>query len=393
MKTYEQERDSFIEEYGDLIDEYNTETGTILEDELSDAFKNIQIKRPKISPSSFFREVKAVLRNMQGQYDDLDIPSFVQNSLSGDGKNQSLLQSYFDDVKYVYENLPDGELEFTEANREAILNSNLKMVISTAKRYRNRGLSLEDLIGAGNVGLCVAWDRYKPERNTLRSKILEELEESPDELSREYIIALLSPLVKYGDIKEKFEKNFKTQRVYTKAEVLKWIKSNVKKAKFSSVAALWIRAYILQELNSNSRIVKKPKSEIDKDLELTGSYIKESVVSLDPLIDDDESKNNVISKVHVSSVDDTEDNIDEHEDMISFKIELNKLLEGVNNRDRRILFKSFGIGLPRSMEPREIADSEDLSVARVSQIIQDCITKMKKNAEGKSMQDLLKYLR
>lgn len=393
MKTYEQERNSFIEEYGDLIDEYNTETGTILEDELSDAFKNIQIKRPKISPSSFFREVKAVLRNMQGQYDDLDIPSFVQNTLSGDGKNQSLLQSYFDDVKYVYENLPDGELEFTEANREAILNSNLKMVISTAKRYRNRGLSLEDLIGAGNVGLCVAWDRYKPERNTLRSKILEELEESPDELSREYIIALLSPLVKYGDIKEKFEKNFKTQRVYTKAEVLKWIKSNVKKAKFSSVAALWIRAYILQELNSNSRIVKKPKSEIDKDLELTGSYIKENVVSLDPLIDDDESKNNVISKVHVSSVDDTEDNIDEHEDMISFKIELNKLLEGVNNRDRRILFKSFGIGLPRSMEPREIADSEDLSVARVSQIIQDCITKMKKNAEGKSMQDLLKYLR
>ena len=393
MKTYEQERDSFIEEYGDLIDEYNTETGTILEDELSDAFKNIQIKRPKISPSSFFREVKVVLRNMQGQYDDLDIPSFVQNTLSGDGKNQSLLQSYFDDVKYVYENLPDGELEFTEANREAILNSNLKMVISTAKRYRNRGLSLEDLIGAGNVGLCVAWDRYKPERNTLRSKILEELEESPDELSREYIITLLSPLVKYGDIKEKFEKNFKTQRVYTKAEVLKWIKSNVKKAKFSSVAALWIRAYILQELNSNSRIVKKPKSEIDKDLELTGSYIKENVVSLDPLIDDDESKNNVISKVHVSSVDDTEDNIDEHEDMISFKIELNKLLEGVNNRDRRILFKSFGIGLPRSMEPREIADSEDLSVARVSQIIQDCITKMKKNAEGKSMQDLLKYLR
>lgn len=393
MKTYDQERDSFIEEYGDLIDEYNTETCTVLEDELSDAFRNIQIKRPKITPSSFFREVKVVLRNMQGQYSDLDIPNFVQSVFSGDGKNHSLLQSYFDDVKYVYENLPDEELEFTEANREAILNSNLKMVISTAKRYRNRGLSLEDLIGAGNVGLCVAWDKYKPERNTLRRKILEELEESPDELSREYIITLLSPLVKYGDIKEKFERNFKTQRVYTKAEVLKWVKSNVKKAKFSSVAALWIRAYILQELNSNSRIVKKPKSEIDKDLELTGSYIKENVVSLDPLVEDEENKNNIISKVHVSSIDDTEANIDEHEDKISFKIELNKLLEGVNNRDRRILFKSFGIGLPRSMEPREIAESEDLSVARVSQIIQDCLTKMKKNAEGKSMQDLLKYLR
>ena len=393
MKTYEQERDLFIEEYRDLIDEYNIETGIILEDELSIAFRNVQIKSPKISPSSFFREVKVVLRNMQGQYSDLNIPNFVQSVLSGDSKNQTLLQSYFDDVRYVYENLPDEELEFTEANREAILKSNLKMVISTAKRYRNRGLSLEDLIGAGNVGLCVAWDKYKPERNTLRSKILEELEESPDELSREYITSLLSPLVKYGDIKEKFEKNFKIQRVYTKAEVLKWVKTNVKKAKFSSVAALWIRAYILQELNSNSRIVKKPKSEIDKDLELTGSYIKENVVSLDPLTDVDKSKNNIIPKVYVDSIDDTEANIDEHEDMVSFKIELNKLLEGVNNRDRRILFKSFGIGLPRSMEPREIADSEDLSVARVSQIIQDCIAKMKKNTEGKSIQDLLKYLR
>ena len=166
---------------------------------------------------------------------------------------------------------------------------------------------------------------------------------------------------------------------------------NIKKAKFSSVAALWIRAYILQELDTKSRIVKKPKAEIDKDLAETGSYLKENIVPIDPLADVDE--NNVRTKYELSDEDDTEAKLDEYQNMVDFKTKLNQLMIGINNRDRRILFKCFGIGLPRSMEPKEIAESEDLSVARVSQIIQDCIAKMKKNAKGQNIHDLLKYLR
>ena len=331
------------------------------------------------------------MRSAAGNFESIDIINYLNCIFDDVSGPHTLLQNYFDDVKSVYENLPDEELEYCEENRDAILKSNLKMVIATAKKYRNRGLSLEDLIGAGNVGLCVAWDKFKPEHNALRNKITAEIETCPDEVSKDYIDSLLAPFVTYGSLKEKYDECFNKNRVYKKSEIVKWVNKNIKKAKFSSVAALWIRAYILQELDTKSRIVKKPKAEIDKDLAETGSYLKENIVPIDPLADTDED--NVRTKYELSDEDNTEAKIDEYQNMVDFKTKLNHLMVGINNRDRRILFKCFGIGLPRSMEPKEIAETEDLSVARVSQIIQDCITKMKKNAEGQNIYDLLKYLR
>lgn len=391
MKSYEQENDTFMNEYADLVDEYNAVSNSDFEDSLRDLYQDLLIKKPKLSPSSFFREVKSAMRSAAGNFESIDIINYLNCIFDDVGKPHTLLQNYFDDVKSVYENLPDEELEYCEENRDAILKSNLKMVIATAKKYRNRGLSLEDLIGAGNVGLCIAWEKFKPEHNALRNKITAEIETCPDEVSKDYIDSLLAPFVTYGSLKEKYDEYFNKNRVYKKAEIVKWVNKNIKKAKFSSVAALWIRAYILQELDTKSRIVKKPKAEIDKDLAETGSYLKENIVPIDPLADVDE--NNVRTKYELSDEDDTEAKLDEYQNMVDFKTKLNQLMIGINNRDRRILFKCFGIGLPRSMEPKEIAESEDLSVARVSQIIQDCIAKMKKNAEGQNIHDLLKYLR
>jgi len=44
--------------------------------------------------------------------------------------------------------------------RTKLVNSNLRLVISIAKRYRNSDVSFADLIQAGNVGLLKAVDRY-----------------------------------------------------------------------------------------------------------------------------------------------------------------------------------------------------------------------------------------
>jgi len=46
--------------------------------------------------------------------------------------------------------------------RERMISANLRLVISVAKNFRNRGLPMEDLVNEGNVGLVHAVDRFDP---------------------------------------------------------------------------------------------------------------------------------------------------------------------------------------------------------------------------------------
>lgn len=53
------------------------------------------------------------------------------------------------------------QLRAAEA-RNQMVQANLRLVISVAKKFRNRGLPMEDLVNEGNVGLMNAVDRYDP---------------------------------------------------------------------------------------------------------------------------------------------------------------------------------------------------------------------------------------
>lgn len=54
--------------------------------------------------------------------------------------------------------------EGCEDGRQAMIRHNLRLVVSMARRYRHRGMSLMDLIEEGNLGLITAVDKYDPER-------------------------------------------------------------------------------------------------------------------------------------------------------------------------------------------------------------------------------------
>ncbi|MEW5802435.1 MAG: sigma-70 family RNA polymerase sigma factor [bacterium] len=81
------------------------------------------------------------------------------------------VQQYFTDVSRL--NTLTAEEEYhlakracqgeTEA-RAGMIKGNLRLVISIAKRYVNRGLPLLDLIEEGNLGLIKAVERYDPDR-------------------------------------------------------------------------------------------------------------------------------------------------------------------------------------------------------------------------------------
>tara|TARA_Y100000310_G_scaffold321110_1_gene378329 strand:- start:1651 stop:2490 length:840 start_codon:yes stop_codon:yes gene_type:complete len=60
--------------------------------------------------------------------------------------------------------IQEGDKESREKAREELTTSNLKLVISIAKKYLYYGLPLEDLIEEGNIGLMKAVDKFDPNR-------------------------------------------------------------------------------------------------------------------------------------------------------------------------------------------------------------------------------------
>ena len=51
-----------------------------------------------------------------------------------------------------------------EKARQRLIQANLRFVIMVARRYRNHGMPLEDLVNEGNIGLIQAAGRFDPER-------------------------------------------------------------------------------------------------------------------------------------------------------------------------------------------------------------------------------------
>ncbi len=53
-----------------------------------------------------------------------------------------------------------------ETAKQRLIESNLRLVVQVARRYRNRGLPLSDLIEEGNIGLIRAVEKFDPSRGT-----------------------------------------------------------------------------------------------------------------------------------------------------------------------------------------------------------------------------------
>jgi RNA polymerase sigma factor (sigma-70 family) len=312
-----------------------------------------------------------------------------EDNISIQGAEQTNTQRYFKDVGRAYErNGNNYEIEYTPENRDKLIEMNLKCVIKVAKRYLGNGLSLDELICAGNEGLCKAWEKYNPDSSKFRADLLAEIDSMDGEVPIQWIQDRIQPACEYGAPLVKYNKAFtgpKAKEHYPKEWLKNWVEHTIKNASFNSVAMLWVNAYIRQELTNNSRLIRKPVSLIKK--EKTGESEKEVIIDINQPISDD-GNTTFVDTLYIPDDHKTDMEIEDQYEYLHDVI--SQLFVGIKLRDRRIVMKRFGIGYLRALQPKEIADMEHISVARVSQIINIAMEKMRENAEelGVKKEDL-----
>ena len=106
-----------------------------------------------------------------GESDSGDTGEGLVGGAADDFGSQNVLQAYLNQIRAKPLLTPQQEFDTaTRARqgdfeaRQAMVEHNLRLVVSVAKGYAGRGLALADLIEEGNLGLMHAIEKFEPER-------------------------------------------------------------------------------------------------------------------------------------------------------------------------------------------------------------------------------------
>lgn len=229
-------------------------------------------------------------------------------------------------------------------NKQILIEKNMKLAVNVALKYRGMGVLEEDLIGAALLGLSVSYDKYNPNQSILKDRLLGLIN---DNTTGDDFIQILTENMPYGANVCEF---FKGGVPETPSEMAKWVGKNIRPAKFTSVATMWVRAYVLAELDKHGKVVRGMDSN-----------------STDYL--DDEETTSLIGKL-VANDEDTEEREEAWQ----------KLFCGIPAHCTKIIEMRYGIGVNEPMTLKEIAEWFDKDVGYVKRVLADGLEKMRDNA-------------
>lgn len=127
-----------------------------------------------IDTESFENEFKAhkyAAEKAKEKAKDIAVVKYRIGGISNETKIQDIIKAYFNKIgssrilskseEIVYARMLESEdPEEREEGRHKLIESNLKLVISVARKHLNRGLDFSDLIEEGNIGLIKAVDKF-----------------------------------------------------------------------------------------------------------------------------------------------------------------------------------------------------------------------------------------
>ena len=239
-----------------------------------------------------------------------------------------------DEEKELGARVQAGDLEA----REHLIRANLRLVVSIAKMYNDRGLNLQDLIAEGNIGLMKAAEKFDPEAGC----------------------------------------RFSTYGTW-------WIKQSIRRALTNTVKSVRVPGYMTEMISKWRNVANELRYMLGRmptveEVAMELGIPRESWPLLKRTIE-----SNQAGQVSLDVMTQTQDTVEDenasdpeetmlHQDLLS---RLDELLGVIEERDAQILRLRYGLG--EGAEPmtlKEIGKIVGLTRERVRQIERDALRKL-----------------